>query len=277
MISQDVWIFNGNCHETDTLHVRKLGWLRTDTTQNTFYFAEFWLAHFILEGHGMFEIGGQKYDAPAGTLLFFPPGRRAFYYRKTNDPWSYVWFELGGARPEAALAHLGIDFEHLHLVIPQREQFELKLREIAHRLKHGTSSPFATHAAAWEILDMIDAQLFTRETPEIPLVQNASQLIEDLLHPIPNVTELAERLGVDRTTLFRVFQDHHGTSPSEYIDLSRFERARELLLHTTMSMNEITRQCGLTSQQYFSAWFHRKSGQSPRDYRKKAGAKTKDR
>jgi transcriptional regulator GlxA family with amidase domain len=109
------------------------------------------------------------------------------------------------------------------------------------------------------------------------LVQNASQLIEDLLHPIPNVTELAERLGVDRTTLFRVFQDHHGTSPSEYIDLSRFERARELLLHTTMSMNEITRQCGLTSQQYFSAWFHRKSGQSPRDYRKKAGAKTKDR
>ncbi len=268
MVSEDVWVLNGHCFDPRIMHVSKLGWMRTDVNEKLFYHAPAWMAHFVLEGGGVFEINGWKHEGAPGTLVFYPPDSHVVYYRLSRDTWGYAWFELSGEQTGQALAELGIDPQHLRAFLPHREEFEMKLHQIAHRLKHESHSPFAAHAAAWEIIEHVDNQLFKRQPPEPPLIHLATQIIDDNLRPLPNVAELADRLGVNRATLFRIFQQVHGVSPSEFIDNARFQRAREMLRHSNMSMLEVTRACGLSSQQYFSAWFQQRAGTSPRQYRK---------
>jgi AraC-like DNA-binding protein len=104
------------------------------------------------------------------------------------------------------------------------------------------------------------------------LAEACAALVENQLGPTPTVHELAGRFGVDRSTLFRVFRERLGVSPKEFIERSRFERARRLLRTTGLSVKEIALNCGFEDQCYFSAAFRRRFGVPPSRWRTTASA-----
>lgn len=79
--------------------------------------------------------------------------------------------------------------------------------------------------------------------------------------------ELQRQTGLKRTQLHRSFRSITGTTPHQYLIQLRLERARELLLETTLSVGEIAERCGFQDAFYFSRCFRAHFGASPRGYR----------
>ena len=87
--------------------------------------------------------------------------------------------------------------------------------------------------------------------------------VEDVLKVVP----------ISRTVLERRFQKFLRRSPYEEILRLRLERVKQLLTTTDLSIAQIADQVGFSGVEYLSAMFKRKSGLSPREFRRSVIAK----
>lgn len=82
-----------------------------------------------------------------------------------------------------------------------------------------------------------------------------------------SVEELAGKLNISRVQLYRKVKAVLGIGVGDYINNFRLEKAKELLMTTTMNISEIAYSCGFTSPNYFSTTFKTKYGLPPKDFR----------
>ena len=80
-------------------------------------------------------------------------------------------------------------------------------------------------------------------------------------------TELADSVGLSRYYFARRFRQVTGFTCAGYINLTRCERAKELLAEGRLESGEIARLCGFGSHSYFTRVFHATIGMSPSVYR----------
>lgn len=103
---------------------------------------------------------------------------------------------------------------------------------------------------------------------------------DSLLHEIDNFIkinldtqissyEICKNFGISRTSLYNLFKSAYGMGVSEYIMTFRINHAKELLLNSSLKVNEISTLCGFNDYNYFTKVFKNKTSYSPRAYRKK--------
>lgn len=83
--------------------------------------------------------------------------------------------------------------------------------------------------------------------------------------------EIAARVGLSRRQLERLFRRYLNTSPARYYLRLRLERARLLLIQSTMPVTEIAFACGFTSASHFSKCYRDMFARTPRDERRARG------
>ena len=83
-----------------------------------------------------------------------------------------------------------------------------------------------------------------------------------------NLTEISEKLYLDKFYVCHLFKEKTGVTLTEYISDVLYERAKTLLKETTKSIEEISYICGFSAPSSFSRFFKTKRGISPKDYRK---------
>ena len=104
---------------------------------------------------------------------------------------------------------------------------------------------------------------------------NVSKYIESALEYIQNnfcgeitLTELAERFGVTKEHLSRVFKKETGLNFSEYLTRLRLSKAEELLCYSNETVSQIAFAIGFNDSNYFSDKFKKIYGVSPLKFRK---------
>ena len=80
------------------------------------------------------------------------------------------------------------------------------------------------------------------------------------------VAKLADISGYSEAYFRRLFFKRFGVTPSSRIDYLRIERAKRLLEAGEHNMSEIAEHIGISDPKYFSTWFKKHTGISPRDY-----------
>lgn len=99
-------------------------------------------------------------------------------------------------------------------------------------------------------------------------VQNAKVLsiIEymeaNIAEPL-QLVEIADFVGLSRRQIERLFQQHMGRSPARYYLEIRLDRARHLLMQSTMPVVDVAIACGFVSASHFSKCFREMYGKSP--------------
>jgi AraC-like DNA-binding protein len=88
--------------------------------------------------------------------------------------------------------------------------------------------------------------------------------------------QMADRCGIQRTQLNKVFQKLTGCTPMDYLSRLRTERAKTLLRETDMKIIDIAFECGFGSSQYFANTFKQASGMTPSAYRTRCVGLTAD-
>ncbi|MBK4987686.1 helix-turn-helix domain-containing protein [Pseudomonas sp. S37] len=78
---------------------------------------------------------------------------------------------------------------------------------------------------------------------------------------------LASQANMSTRNLRRVFQRQTESSPSEFIERARLERARRLLADEDVALKRIAAQCGFGSEEHMRRVFQRHLGVTPKAYR----------
>lgn len=83
-----------------------------------------------------------------------------------------------------------------------------------------------------------------------------------------NVETITRTLGISKSHFQRIYKELFNTNCKEDIITSRMESAESYLLHTELSVTEISERCGYPNISHFIRQFKKKYGISPREYRK---------
>jgi transcriptional regulator GlxA family with amidase domain len=133
---------------------------------------------------------------------------------------------------------------------------------------HGDA--LARQVAEWFVHDRIRAtadrerlQLRLRTGIRDELVLNAVALAEKAEDRQADVAAIARRLRVSVGKLERAFKTEFDMGPAEYLRRARMERARDLLLHSGMSVREVGLACGYESFSSFVRAFRSAFGNTP--------------
>ena len=84
-----------------------------------------------------------------------------------------------------------------------------------------------------------------------------------------SIPKIAEELCISVSHFQRLYKTRYGISCTNDVFMSRMEYAKQLLLETELSANEISDMCGYQSYEYFSKSFSRYACVSPMKYRAK--------
>jgi AraC-like DNA-binding protein len=87
-------------------------------------------------------------------------------------------------------------------------------------------------------------------------------LVRNLENP-PSLSELARRVGTNKTTLNKGFRQIFGNSVFEYLRIRRLEKAKELLDSREMNVGEAASRVGYTHQSSFARAFKNHFGTIP--------------
>jgi AraC-like DNA-binding protein len=225
--------------------------------------------HVICDGAGVVRIDGCDYEASTGSLVVFFPGVHVVYYDLPGKPWRYTWFRLEGKRSFWALAQAGLSKSNPAMNIPDFNKFKKWLDDFSSEFANGGGNSLFPVLSAWNFINMLlpEGELHGKNKMQEDIADASRLLLEDHFSDIYTVDGLAEHFKVNRSTLFRAFNKRFGVSPKEYIKNYQFEKAKDLLQKTRLSVKEIAHLCGFEKQDYFSVSFRKKYKMTPSEWR----------
>ncbi|MFO1039619.1 MAG: GlxA family transcriptional regulator [Geminicoccaceae bacterium] len=103
-----------------------------------------------------------------------------------------------------------------------------------------------------------------------PKLISAVELIESNIEEPMSQERLAQRIGLSRRQLERLFRRHLSRTPAQYYLETRLERARNLLYQTDLPVMSVACACGFVSASHFSTCYRQMFGKTPRAERTKA-------
>jgi AraC family transcriptional activator of pobA len=109
------------------------------------------------------------------------------------------------------------------------------------------------------------------ESRERELVARFRQLVERRFRDHASVTSYAAELQTTVTRLRRACVQVTGQSPVELIHLRLVVEAERQLRYTSMAVTQVAYYLGFDDPAYFTRFFTRRTGVSPRDFRRRGG------
>lgn len=150
---------------------------------------------------------------------------------------------------------------------------DMMLCEIRTRHGSGLATAISEQFMCERIRDQNDRQrvpLTQRIGTSQPKLAEAVSLMEANIEEPMTLDELSHHVGLSRRQLERLFQRYLHCVPTRYYLELRLERARQLLLQTSMPIVDIALACGFISAPHFSKCYRDTFSLPPRDERRRA-------
>lgn len=84
------------------------------------------------------------------------------------------------------------------------------------------------------------------------------------------IADIAQIVGISTDYLRHGFQTHFGISPKQYMMQLRMKRVKDLLMHSNLTLKEISKISGFSNERYLCFYFHQIEGIPPGEYKGKS-------
>ncbi|MBQ8639477.1 MAG: AraC family transcriptional regulator [Lachnospiraceae bacterium] len=228
-----------------------------------------YLMHFILRGCGTYQVKEKTFPVREGMAFLIHPQEITYYEADPVTPWEYIWIAFDGEEAERLLNTCQSDEEQylyrFHDVRTVRRMLEQLI------FAFPESSTNYEKLLGWFYLiwsEMERPTLPCARNPELDYLRQAKKYIRyNYSYPV-QIEELARYIGIDRSYLYRIFIQHEGISPKQYLTAYRLDTAAEMLRNTALSITEIALSCGFHDSSSFCRQFRARRQITPQRFRK---------
>lgn len=228
---------------------------------------------FISQGEGVFdsEFTG-RHTIQAGTCFLLFPGVWHRYKPNIRSGWEEYWVGFKGWYPERMMSNF-FRPENPFVEVGTNGALLGLFQKLIETIQ---AAPIGYHqiipGIALQILGLINVvashQRLNYDATE-QLIDKAKFILQESLESAVNVEQLAQQLSMSYSKFRKSFKAITGQSPNQYHLNLKLDKAKELLLSTTLSISEIAYQTGFESALYFSRIFKKKYKVSPKLFREK--------
>ena len=234
--------------------------------------------HFILDGCGYFEIEGQKHHLKRGQIFLIPPNITSHYYADSSNPWHYAWVSFVGNKAENYVQQAGFTSNTFvrDCYIPP-EKFSALIYEMLEAHQMTITNELKRCGTLFHLFALlIESRQNAVTSPEQPhydyssstYFEHALQFIQFNYNRNIQISDIADYIGITRSYLFNIFKQNLNIAPKEYLLQYRMDKAKEFLVETTDSIQDIAANVGYSDALAFSKMFRHIVGSSPSQYRK---------
>jgi AraC family transcriptional regulator len=104
------------------------------------------------------------------------------------------------------------------------------------------------------------------DSVDVAAIGRAISYIADNPDRAISLRELAGAAGLSRFHFSRVFKHHLGLSPARYVEHTRIEQAKALIVSAEMSLANIAQAVGFADQSHFTRRFRVHEGRTPAQF-----------
>lgn len=251
--------------------------------------------YLISDGKGIIETCNRTYEVKAGSLVYIPAGQQHHWVADSCDPmvhvccyfdWSFIDRRARADHPslicyDAATLQpdlIGPTFPYVlpEYLIVEKLRMWLELFEKFYTDNQDTNNRtyirnLRTQGNFQQFIEFyLTFALKKEHIPNLHMARLLERLDQDLVQGnLQSLETYYNELKISRGYFFDIFKQATGKPPTQYIIHFRVNRAKEDLLHSSLTITEIAEKHGFSSLHYFSKLFHKLHGQSPREYRDK--------
>ncbi|MBD2716617.1 helix-turn-helix transcriptional regulator [Microvirga sp. STR05] len=237
---------------------------------------------------GRIQYGHRAYDFNEGVLAFYAPGQLCENNESIDvselSGWMLVFhpdllhkYPLG-----RKIAGYGFFSYQVHEALHLSEREEQMLDSVLDVLRREHAQPidgFSQDVLVAQLDVLLSyanrfyhRQFLTRRPAEHDLLTRFEELLreyfaEDKEQPLPTVQHFADALHVSPAYLSDMLRTLTGQNTQQHIHQTLIEKAKQLLLSTSLSVNETAYQLGFEYPQYFTRLFKSKTGFTPAAFR----------
>ncbi len=214
---------------------------------------------YLLSGEGEAEFEGRKCGYLADCIITVPDASGLLLYPMEKTQYLYLLLENG----EDLLGRIGY-FQP----IGSGSRIDRLLGYICHHAR--SRMPKDIYTASAEVYALLMEALSScadKKTEYSPLVRDAIAIMREEFAFLGGVEELAQRLGVTKSHLIRMFTADTGESPGKFLQSVKLDNAKLMLQNRDYSIEMVADMAGYSGANYFCKVFRRATGESPGEYR----------
>ncbi|TNJ63949.1 helix-turn-helix transcriptional regulator [Paenibacillus hemerocallicola] len=236
-----------------------------------------WTIFAVESGSFYYELGGDKGIATFGDLLICPPKtpfRRVIVKPLTFFVLRLRWYNREGTRIEPSesrefftgkiniqnTSRLSADY----MMMKKSETFDNERR--LHRISHYVQDIWLMYCGESGEEQGADNRI-TPNQPD-PKMLKASSLIQKHAFQTIDLKHIAAILGLSPARLTQKFKADFGITPIQHLTSIRLEKAKRLLLETTLTLEQISESIGYQNGYYLNRIFMKHMNVTPAKYRK---------
>ena len=227
---------------------------------------------FLTAGQVTLTLDGAPILLKERQALLLPAGSVYQYAPEQGSPWSAYWLKFEGSGTDKLLAWTPFPKQIPVVDCTALENIKRHFNAILNAMESG----YTEHTTLQLSLALIKILISLHENPldqknkgfRHQIEATMSQMREDLAAPKP-LRHYAEKAGYSVTQFSYLFRQHTGTSPMNYLNELRIQKASEYLKNSDWSIKEIADKLGFEDPLYFSRNFRKCVGLAPSAYRRR--------
>lgn len=224
---------------------------------------------YVISGKGTVKTSSGTFYPSAGDSYLLHKGELHDYYADADEPWVKIWVNIMGNLPSSILDSYGLNTS---MLLP-----DLDISDYLKQIHKIAASGYTDISIMYDQCLVVFVKLcqFIRQNlsshtifPDTP--DNIVQLknyIDSHLDETLTLEKCNSITHLSTSQTIRSFRQSYGVPPYEYLNQQRIESAKVFLRGSLFSIQDIALKLGFSDQYYFSKYFKKRTGKSPKDYR----------
>ncbi|MDC7241362.1 MAG: AraC family transcriptional regulator [Spirochaetales bacterium] len=234
----------------------------------------------IYSGDGISHLNGEEFSLTKGSIMLIPMGSTHDYHVHSKEGMKTL--ELKFTTEDEEMIHLLSQLSTM-MTDSENKLFEIMSRIVLEGQRKDFYYKQMSHALLLEcILTLYRMEKkmlipvfeggprhYEKNPDRLDLMDRVDEFIAMNIHKKISLGELSKYCGYNQEYIYRHIRKKTGMSAIGYVNNRKFERSKQMIIHTDLSLSEIAWNLGFETLQYFSRFFKEHAGISPSAYSQK--------
>lgn len=234
-----------------------------------------YLFFIVLDGNGTLQYEETSFAIKKGDCVFIDCKKKYSHKSSKDHLWHLKWVHFYGHTMESIYEKYLSQGGQPYFLTKELDNYSLLIQEIFNisNLDYNVRDMMIFEKLAG-LLTLIMAENYRNETISTEMASIKAKLLDIKNYLDKHYTEkvslssLEHSFYINKYYLSRIFKENFGISVNNYLIQKRITEAKYLLRFTNKTIEEISRNCGMSDTSYFNRLFKKLEGITPGEFRK---------